>query len=985
MLARAIAAHDFLAAWSAAKVVSKTIAHAEGLAATDTAHADVLRRLREVCTATEPLLAQAPSPSPAAIRDATSRRRDATRGQWSVEEQQWKAARLSPEGRPSSGDTGAPRHGSETSASRSEPGDGQALTSHSPVAANADANHSAAGHPPATVLIDTGTPTTGQMLKQSFLAILEPLVVAAANQELGPAGTASGCPYLIQAFAKYRGASASAVMQLLRGWIPSAGSVATADELIPLVLERVRSGVRSWRESGALPAGLAAADPALAAQANAAAPATHPQSLDSLEAQLGPGSPADGRVAEQMSRATGQDYSGVRVHTGSVAAAKAAEHDATAFAVGRNVVMGANAPAAGTTPGDALLAHELAHTGQQAAAAADPAARKKPIGDEDQAAEADADRAARDGLARLASFAAAIGDVMRTGLQLQRCPQQTPKDVATRSVGEKAAFIRKSAADSDEGWGRVVVDVFEQTDPGARIALQRQLDMEGIVAEMPDFEATRLGTLGPLTAGQATLNKKRAAYIEQVINDFGDRAEVFVLFALRGVYDDDASAIFTELASRQYLHKLLAMPEVAAQVKARGIKTDGFHEHGPGFLGAVGGVLGGLGAGLKHMVKDDRPGKYQWQKAQLPDEYAGALSQMEMAEFEGGLTPKNVLIGAIDQVTFGVPHGVVDLGRSTVGAIGDLAHGDYRAAGENLSGAAVVLLTHLGVKAWKATRTPSPGAPAPSGGAAPVDNTPGLKGPQGPGQFVIPNFEGPITAQEAKLGSIFQLNPEAQAAMGRLIARVGRAGVQRAAEFVQANSRAALFVAENGEAGVYALLEADGDAAVAETKLPKRQLGPGAEPAPAEPTVDTAVATRDPIQIPAGLDKRLTKVIKDVIQRARNGKLLKAGNYHPHFDDATVLKIIEGPDAIYQSEGKAGRLLFRRGNDIVVVEGPGSAQGNVFTGYGPSGIKGDSGAAALGGVAGDSGAPVTDGMITSGTIPVPKGRPSIPKAVQKAP
>jgi hypothetical protein len=541
-----------------------------------------------------------------------------------------------------------------------------------------------------------------------------------------------------------------------------------------------------------------------------------------------------------MSRVTGQDYSGVRVHTGSIAAAKAAEHDATAFAVGRNVVMGANAPAAGTMSGDALLAHELAHTGQQAAAAADPAARKKPIGNEDQAAEADADRAARDGLARLASFAAAIGDVMRTGLQLQRCPQQTPKDIASRSVGEKAAFIRKSAADSDEGWGRVVVDVFEQTDPGARIALQRQLDMEGIVAEMPDFEATRLGTLGPLTAGQATLNKKRAAYIEQVINDFGDRAEVFVLFALRGVYDDDASAIFAELASRQYLHKLLAMPEVAAQIKARGIKTDGFHEHGPGFLGAVGGVLGGLGAGLKHMVKDDRPGKYQWQKAQLPDEYAGALSQMEMAEFEGGLTPKNVLIGAIDQVTFGVPHGVVDLGRSTVGAIGDLASGDYRAAGENLSGAAVVLLTHLGVKAWKATRTPSPAAPSPSGGAAPVDNTPGLKGPQGPGQFVIPNFEGPITAQEAKLGSIFQLNPEAQAAMGRLIARVGRAGVQRAAEFVQANSRAALFVAENGEAGVYALLEADGDAAVAETKLPKRQLGPGSPPAPETATAKPA-------------------------------------------------------------------------------------------------------------------------------------------------
>jgi hypothetical protein len=138
-------------------------------------------------------------------------------------------------------------------------------------------------------------------------------------------------------------------------------------------------------------------------------------------------------------------------------------------------------------------------------------------------------------------------------------------------------------------------------------------------------------------------------------------------------------------------------------------------------------------------------------------------------------------------------------------------------------------------------------------------------------------------------------------------------------------------------------------------------------------------------KIPEGLDKRLTKLVKDLIQRARNGKLLKSGNYHAHFDDATVLQILKDADAIYQSEGKAGRLIFRKGNDIVVVEGPGSGQGSVITGYGPSGIKGDSGAAALGGAAGDAGAPITDAMIKNGTIPVPQGRPPIPKAVQIAP
>jgi hypothetical protein len=43
------------------------------------------------------------------------------------------------------------------------------------------------------------------------------------------------------------------------------------------------------------------------------------------------------------------------------------------------------------------------------------------------------------------------------------------------------------------------------------------------------------------------------------------------------------------------------------------------------------------------------------------------------------------------------------------------------------------------------------------------------------------------------------------------------------------------------------------------------------------------------------------------------------------------------------------------------------------------------GVAALGGMAGDAGAPISDAMITGGTVPVPKGRFPVPKAVQIAP
>jgi hypothetical protein len=216
--------------------------------------------------------------------------------------------------------------------------------------------------------------------------------------------------------------------------------VTSAQALIPLVVERVRAGVQYWKQSGKAPPDLAAAEPAAAQHAQAAAPAAQPQaqmmSLDSLEADLGPGTPVDSKLAAPLGA------QGARIHTGPVAQKKASEHDAVAFAVGPNVVMGANAPAAGTAMGDALLAHELAHTAQQKDAAKDPVARMMPIGGESQAAERDADQHAAGAigqeqkLATLGNFAGRVGDVMRTGLQLQRCGSAEPAKVEQQLNGE---------------------------------------------------------------------------------------------------------------------------------------------------------------------------------------------------------------------------------------------------------------------------------------------------------------------------------------------------------------------------------------------------------------------------------------------------------------------------------------------------------------------------------------------------------------------
>ena len=67
----------------------------------------------------------------------------------------------------------------------------------------------------------------------------------------------------------------------------------------------------------------------------------------------------------------GWDF-GVRVHTDGAAAATARGLRARAFTVGRDIVFGAGEYAPATTPGRALMAHELAHVVQQAPGRAAP-------------------------------------------------------------------------------------------------------------------------------------------------------------------------------------------------------------------------------------------------------------------------------------------------------------------------------------------------------------------------------------------------------------------------------------------------------------------------------------------------------------------------------------------------------------------------------------------------------------------------------------
>lgn len=285
---------------------------------------------------------------------------------------------------------------------------------------------------PAGLIVDDGPLQPGQMLRSQFFEQLRADVSAACSEELGPEFAVIGVPFVDQTFDRYRALPSAGAEATIKRTTPGADSVQAAAELIPLVVARMRAAVRVWRDTGQTPPDFAAVAPGAAAAAGPAAARTAQalrapdgaETLASLEAELGPGTRLDGATASRMSSALGADVSAARIHTGPIAARKAAEAGALAYTVGDNVVMGSAAPAAGTLEGDALLAHELAHVGQQHDAAGDPAARMAPLGSESGAAEEHADQAAAVAVSEQQGkkgLLARMSSALSTGLRLQRC------------------------------------------------------------------------------------------------------------------------------------------------------------------------------------------------------------------------------------------------------------------------------------------------------------------------------------------------------------------------------------------------------------------------------------------------------------------------------------------------------------------------------------------------------------------------------------
>jgi hypothetical protein len=106
-----------------------------------------------------------------------------------------------------------------------------------------------------------------------------------------------------------------------------------------------------------------------------------------------PGRPLDSATRTIMEPRFGHDFSGVRVHDDARAARSAAAVDALAYTVGRDIVFAQGQYAPVSAAGVALLAHELAHTVQQAGAADSGTSRDVTIAPAGSRAEREADQA----------------------------------------------------------------------------------------------------------------------------------------------------------------------------------------------------------------------------------------------------------------------------------------------------------------------------------------------------------------------------------------------------------------------------------------------------------------------------------------------------------------------------------------------------------------------------------------------------------------
>ncbi|WP_375761627.1 hypothetical protein [Corallococcus exercitus] len=302
--------------------------------------------------------------------------------------------------------------------------------------------------------------------------------------------------------------------------------------------------------------------------------------------------------------------------------------------------------------------------------------------------------------------------------------------------------------------------------------------MPRLVESLEDWDAVRLGALGPLDAkASSILQRKRAAFLVTAVEKYGPpRAEVFALFILHTTFDDELRELLQRLARDKQLGETLGgMPAVREELLRRGLKVAAHPEREE----RAGDVLRGLGrAGRDALSSTEvsagaRYVDFTKKRAQLPPPYQEALDAVEQALMAGHFTPGNVVLGGFDHLTFGVPMGFFHLVAGTAQGASSLAKGRYEQATRELAPAALMVALYAGGKGARALRERQPA-------------------------FDVEALK---------------------AALERLEDQIGVNATRELLRQLRASREGALLAAEWGEAGALALYEARGNTAKAQALL----------------------------------------------------------------------------------------------------------------------------------------------------------------------
>jgi hypothetical protein len=368
--------------------------------------------------------------------------------------------------------------------------------------------------------------------------------------------------------------------------------------------------------------------------------------------------------------------------------------------------------------------------------------------------------------------------------------------------------------------------------------------MARLVERLDDWSAVRLGALGPVLPQAAeALNRKRASFLVIATQEYGVAlAEVFVLFVIHSAFDKDLEHLLRQLAHDKRLGQTLGRMAVAReQLRQRGFNLSDYPDRPERLLGDGGrGAREGTGEVVSSapMFQTGQLLSYAARKGQLPPPYRQALDEVESALAKQAREPGNVLLGVLDEMTFGVPLGFYHLAAGVGHGVYALTQGQYEQATRELTPTALLVALYVGGKGVRYL-SEARGAPGASAGSA-----------------------------RALHGLELRLE-ELKATAERLRGQLGGEGLQELARYLRADPEAALLVAEGGEAGAAALYEARGNVPKAQAWLsqaksdrpgsPRTRGGAGKSPGGVASLTDEAAGLTREV-----LDAKLLEVELDV-------------------------------------------------------------------------------------------------------------------------